>query len=518
MNTISLLSPSVKTNTLNLQPTLEQVSKILPERAASPPPSKPIRAATVLEMSDKDLGWISIINPHLAKSKNPNVGLSEDIAKYEIPKYLDDETLNNLSSVNRAWEKMVAPYFQKILENWENSSLANRLQVSSQKSPRLKVYYLHSQEVQQGLESLKSFSIHVKPSLIPFKSLPTWVEDTNFLLFYNTLELNNKPKFNREEDVHANARRLRGWMKESPGLVDFEEMNLRHTTLTHLPKEISVFTELKSLNLSNNQLIYLPESIGELTKLRKLNLRKNELSFLPPSLANLALEELDLSHNKLHSFPNALLELANLIKLNLSQNQLSSLPETFCQFKSIMQLNLSHNQLKSLPDTFTKNHVSRLNVEHNQLSSLPQSIGECKTLQWLFIGHNQLTSLPDSLGQLTELDTLSLNNNALCSLPACIQELTQLNSLLACNTKLSKLPDFILDLPLTQLDLSHNELNSLPDLNVNRRLHSLNLSHNHLSSLPPSLENLPWWCTLKIEGNPLDLPSPKRVKRQHDKQ
>jgi len=101
-------------------------------------------------------------------------------------------------------------------------------------------------------------------------------------------------------------------------------LDLSDIGLSHLPKEICLFSALKTCILSDNLLHSLPIEIGSLCKLEILYLRNNKLTELPEELSLLhSLKLLDLAENRIHSVSEKILCLPHLQMIDLSSNRLS---------------------------------------------------------------------------------------------------------------------------------------------------------------------------------------------------
>ena len=389
MNTLSRQSPSPITRTLNfehLQTKPERIFQTRVEGRVNISTNKPVHAAKSVEVTDKGIALASLINPSQVNLEDPKT--LHAIARNHIPKYLDLPSLMQLSSATKAWKETVKPYFQKLLH----------------------------EETKQGVASLEKLKIKVKFTPFPLESLSTWIEDTNFLLFYRKIWIGiPQPKINPEKDVHENAQMLRRWMKDIPELAHIYKLNLGGIGLTALPKEICLFTELECLHLMNNQLRHLPDFIGKLTQLEELDLASNELTFLPNTIGDLnQLNLLNLSGNNLNSLPDSIGKLGSLNRLRLSCNFLTSLPNTLGNLTQLEELDLDSNELRSFPKCLEElTELKVLNMNDNYLNSLPESIRKLAKLNNLNLSFNNLTSFPDSIRELKLLMHLNLKGNHL---------------------------------------------------------------------------------------------------------
>ncbi|XP_042960358.1 probable LRR receptor-like serine/threonine-protein kinase At3g47570 isoform X2 [Carya illinoinensis] len=238
-----------------------------------------------------------------------------------------------------------------------------------------------------------------------------------------------------------------------------------------LPSNISQLTELQILDLTANNITgRVLEELTYLTKLEVLKLGRNHLyGAIPPAIGEIPpeiglleeLQELSLAKNQIFgSIPNSLGNLQRLNLLDLSENSLSDkIPTTFGNFKNLLSIDLSSNRFNgsipkevlSLPSLSTVLNLSRnslsgpipqvldllkavitIDLSDNLLSgSIPSSIGNCKSLEKLFMARNMLSGpIPNTMAEVKGLDTLDLSSNQLSgSIPVELQNLQALNSL-----------------------------------------------------------------------------------------
>jgi len=99
---------------------------------------------------------------------------------------------------------------------------------------------------------------------------------------------------------------------------------------------------------------------------------------------------------------------------------LSSPPGVLC---SLTSMDLSHNAITSLPAPLFATCLPALQaliLSYNQLSSLPESLGQLRSLHMLLVSHNQLSSFPQSVANLP-LSRLDLSHNNTAALLAAEQ-------------------------------------------------------------------------------------------------
>lgn len=215
----------------------------------------------------------------------------------------------------------------------------------------------------------------------------------------------------------------------------------------------------------------LSESIGSLDQLRTLNLSQNFLKgYLPLSLFRLPnLKVLDLSSNDFYG-PVPDTNLPSINDLDISQNSLNgSLPNGVCHnSSSIRVLNLGVNYISG---------------------NLPEGLGNCSSLEHLFLGTNNLTGgITDSILQLHKLTELRLEDNKLSGM---------------LNKGIGNLTN------LVRLDISTNGFSgTIPDVFRNTGKLQFFLAHSNRFSgfIPSSLTNCPTLTLLNVRNNSLEGP------------
>ena len=415
------------------------------------------------------------------------IGIFEDLGKHVLPLFLSAIELLSLARSNSAWEKLLKHRFEALEKH---AFLKTHIEMLPQKDRTFKVVesilldtFERSKKLVEIVDYLQEFKT------MTLEQFPDFIEDLNVVGFCKIFFHRLKPAQKPNETLSSYAVSLRTWIKNTPGISQWESEDFRSLGLTILPQEIGFFkrlwhldltvnkltflphcignlTQLQNLHLEYNCLKALPESIGKLTQLRRLHLRKNQLGFLPNSIGNLrALQVLHLERNQLTTLPDSTKTLSLLKRLYLHKNQLSYLPECVGNLKSLQVLHLEDNQLTTLPDSIGNlKGLKSLHLHKNQLTHLPDSLGNLNGLKVLHLEDNQLTSLPDSLGNLTQLQYLHLEQNQLTHLPDTFGNLTQLYDVYLNDNQLKTLPESIGNLSgVLSLDLRENPLTALPE-------------------------------------------------------
>ncbi|KAI9088660.1 hypothetical protein K1719_029774 [Acacia pycnantha] len=197
--------------------------------------------------------------------------------------------------------------------------------------------------------------------------------------------------------------------------------------LTFLSIDMNYFTDI------------IPITFGNFQKIEELYLLGNKLSGeIIHFIGNLTrLVHLDLSDNILEGkVPPSIENCESLQYLNLSLNRFSgTIPVQLFTLSSLsISLELSHNSfVGNLPkEVGNLKNIGQLGVSYNHLSgSIPQSIGECQSLEYLFLQGNLFQeTIPLSLASLKGLRYVDLSQNNLSgSIPKDLQGIALLEYL-----------------------------------------------------------------------------------------
>ncbi|WCJ40512.1 Receptor kinase-like protein Xa21 [Euphorbia peplus] len=205
------------------------------------------------------------------------------------------------------------------------------------------------------------------------------------------------------------------------------QLNLFYFGFNHItgtiPPGLENFINLTGLVMHYNLFTgSIPSYFGKFQQLQVLDVTGNRFSGqIPSSLYNLTgLSELYLSENNLHgTLPASIGNLRNLNIFAISQNNLSgAVPRELLLISSLSrELDLSGNSFTgSLPQEIGKlTSLTKLDISGNNLSgSVPSSIGDCLSLEYLYMQHNSFQgTMPSSLDSLKGLRRLDLSRNNL---------------------------------------------------------------------------------------------------------
>ncbi|RZB61437.1 Receptor-like protein 33 [Glycine soja] len=295
--------------------------------------------------------------------------------------------------------------------------------------------------------------------------------------------------------------------------LDLSENNLNGS----IPPSFSNLIHLTSLALSRNNLRgQIPDVFPQSNSFHELVLSGNKIEGeLPSTLSNLQhLIHLHLSYNKLEGpLPNNITGFSNLTSLWLNGNLLNGTIPSWClSWPSLVDLDLSRNQFSGHISAISSYSLKRLFLSHNKLQgNIPESIFSLLNLTDLDLSSNNLSgsvkfhrfSKLQNLAtlHLSQNDQLSLNFKSnvsysfsnLLSLDLSSMGLTEfpklwgkvpiLESLYLSNNKLKgRVPNWLHEISLSELDLSHNLLTqSLHQFSWNQQLGYLDLSFNSIT-------------------------------------
>jgi len=244
-----------------------------------------------------------------------------------------------------------------------------------------------------------------------------------------------------------------------------QELLIRGTDGSRLPKSYKAFTALKELDLSANIGLSTFPQISKNTRLIKVNLLNNQLTLTDlHAIKNPTLQELNMIGNKIAEVPSSITNFPALKKLVFSNNPISTINPAIGKLRELEELafyncklsdlsngleeltnlktiDLYYNQLTTITIDLSKLHnLEILYLSNNNLTALPENIGELSHLQELYVSHNKLNYLPESLGDLVTLKVLRINNNSFTSFPYQILSLKNIENLDVSRNNLYQLP------------------------------------------------------------------------------
>ncbi len=302
-------------------------------------------------------------------------------------------------------------------------------------------------------------------------------------------------------------------------------LDLSHTNLFVLPKEIGYMTGLTVLFLGGNQLRRLPDEIGQLIGLKMLDLNSNQLAALPESLTQLTrLYYLSIGDNPFEVIPDQIVEIATLnavwtrlsSKLGLGEANFDveqvkaylSNPEHQARLAEVRELDLSSLSLLYLPAEICRlTGLVELNLSWNVLTALPAEMAQLGQLQKLSIRNNRLEGFPGVIHAMSALRSLDLKGN---------ENVPSITALVANTIALNRIWPLIAEqIEFTGILHNANEIRAYLGNPENqprlRQIKLLDLSELDLEMLPSELRYLTALHSLFLNPSRPNLPVPAEI-------
>lgn len=196
------------------------------------------------------------------------------------------------------------------------------------------------------------------------------------------------------------------WISDYP--YSITKLFISHNNLLMIPSWVlNLNSQLKHLDLSHNGLKIIPDKILNMNTLEVLNISHTKLGCVPKNINRLnMLRELNLEGNHIAKLHDVLWKLINLEILNVSHNHLSYISRHISNLSKLKALNLTHNEIKDFPDTLQMLfNLERLNIGYYDLKVLPSWF---KRLKVYFPNFKELTVIespffPDGIKDIAEM-------------------------------------------------------------------------------------------------------------------
>ena len=212
-------------------------------------------------------------------------------------------------------------------------------------------------------------------------------------------------------------------------LSQIETLELRDSSLFHLPDTITTLENLQEIEVISWNLKTLPTTFAPLHKLRRLKIKCDgqALKQFPEGITALEnLEELILPVSRITAIPPAIKGLRSLRTLEIT-GPFTEIPSELTSLNGLQRLCL-HGRFSSLPAGFTEQqNLCHLSLS-GELESLPEDFTNLKNLEYLSV-KAKLKTLPSNFGLLDQLSDLRLAGNKLTDLPSSFAQLQQLERL-----------------------------------------------------------------------------------------
>lgn len=202
---------------------------------------------------------------------------------------------------------------------------------------------------------------------------------------------------------------------KSTGIVGLCESNLKE-----LPADVQQVLDARVLDLDRNELTDIPD-VACLTKLQRLRVSRNRLGEVHgvalqwSRLAPLhRLQILVLDDNRIQELSEEMHRCLHLTSLSVRRNRITAIHSTFWTMSGLKRLDLSHNQIRDLHGIGQCTSLEELYLAHNLIEEIPAEVGALKALVCLFLDRNRIASVPPALFLgCTSLHTLSMHENPL---------------------------------------------------------------------------------------------------------
>jgi ankyrin repeat protein len=274
--------------------------------------------------------------------------------------------------------------------------------------------------------------------------------------------------------------------------------------LTTIPKEIYDLPGLRNLQMTGTQVRSLPAELGQMRLLDSIRVANCRLEEIAPEVCALpALKILDMTFNRLHAIPAVLAANPAIEQLALDNNFLSKLPSDWSRAAALASLSVTENRLRDLPGGLVQAPaLKNLAAGDNLLSDLPNE-WQGWQLRSLQLSRNRFSAVPQVLPSMTALEFLDLRGNELHEIGTALSHLPKLRRLDLSGNQLSEVPD-LRDSSIEELNLSANQIRSLGEgpERLPRGLRELSLWGNQLTDVPEWLLALPL-RQLNVSNNPI---------------
>jgi internalin A len=282
--------------------------------------------------------------------------------------------------------------------------------------------------------------------------------------------------------------------------------------LNEIPTEVFYLTELEELRLSGHDIRIVPEQVRELVNLKRLAVDGNPLKKVVdvPGLSldwdtylrcreHLSAEHIEGIWVRLdaHGFvtpylpenPQLFRKLARLPNLQLLFIGMASIADASIPKPS--------KEVREVIDRIglltTLTHIVFFGV---LLRKVPVGIRFLKQLRYLNLTGVGVQAIPHWIGELTELRDLVLGANLLTTLPGSLVNLTELQALSIRENPFTAIPDVVF------------QMMKLRELNIE----CLFTMAGHIKEIPAAITRLAELTSLRVLGQPIDVPPPEIVK------
>jgi Leucine-rich repeat (LRR) protein len=286
--------------------------------------------------------------------------------------------------------------------------------------------------------------------------------------------------------------------------------------LREIPEEVFALSGLEELILFNNDIRIIPNQIRELPKLRKLDVRRNPIERLP-DMPGVSMDWESYVRCRAHLSP------PHVIGLEISIGETQDQPTPVSDPDQLLHAILAMPNLINLDIGLTA-IVHQIPLHSPEpapaIRQILDQIAELRDLEGLTLFGILLGRVPDGIRTLRQIKHLCIAGGALRNIPSWISELPNLTSLVLSLNHLTSLPASLGNLAkLSRLDVGENNFSHIPQVIFRiQMLEYLRISKTaqspgkaRIRDLPSSFLTLPHLKTLRVEGQPIEIPPPEVV-------
>ncbi|KXJ70430.1 hypothetical protein RP20_CCG023644 [Aedes albopictus] len=179
--------------------------------------------------------------------------------------------------------------------------------------------------------------------------------------------------------------------------------------------------------------------------------------------------------------------------ITFRESVLRYLPKSLIDaYPSMKLLNLNQLKIVTIEDNAFNNatNLEKLSLEGNRLQTLPaKALNGARKLKQLILTNNYINTMESSFVSNIFLNDLSINGNKINQLPT-FQNIPRLKTFNGSNNLLAHIDrnQFIRQIQIENIDLSHNQLTNLDLTLSSRNLQAVDISNNKLVSLKITLQ------------------------------
>nr|XP_029735789.1 leucine-rich repeat-containing protein egg-6-like [Aedes albopictus] len=201
------------------------------------------------------------------------------------------------------------------------------------------------------------------------------------------------------------------------------------------------------------------------------------------------IHEVNISEGEIHTFKHE----PQKQVITFRKSILHYLPKSLIDaYPSMKLLNLNQLEIVTIEDSAFDNatQLENLFLEGNRLQTLPAKVlNGARKLKQLILTNNDINTITYNFGNNSFLNDLSINGNKISQLPT-FQHIPRLKTFNGSNNSIAHIDknQFIRQIQIENIDLSHNQLTNLDLTLSSRNLQAIDISNNKLTSLEITLQ------------------------------